>query len=81
MGRFLGILQQPWQAFFEQRRPKTDFRTWSSLLKPSMRWWLNERLPANEKDWKRADEIRQQLEKDGILLEDKADGTHWKVAT
>jgi cysteinyl-tRNA synthetase len=34
-----------------------------------------------EKDWKRADEIRKQLEKDGIILEDKADGTRWKVVT
>ena len=33
------------------------------------------------KDWKRADEIRAQLEEAGILLEDKGDGTHWKVAT
>ncbi|MEE4113166.1 MAG: cysteine--tRNA ligase, partial [Desulfobacteraceae bacterium] len=33
------------------------------------------------KDWKRADDIRDQLEQAGIHLEDKGDGTQWKVAT
>jgi cysteinyl-tRNA synthetase len=32
-----------------------------------------------EKNWKRADEIREQLSSRGILLEDKAEGTIWRV--
>ncbi|MFQ3574391.1 MAG: cysteine--tRNA ligase, partial [Thermodesulfovibrionales bacterium] len=33
-----------------------------------------------QKDYKRADEIRDELEKTGIILEDKKEGTVWKVA-
>lgn len=32
-----------------------------------------------EKNWSRADEIRNELESKGIVLEDKPDGTIWKV--
>ena len=41
---------------------------------------INERKSAREsKDWARADEIRKELEEKGILLEDRQDGTTWKV--
>ncbi len=33
----------------------------------------------SEKNWKRADEIREQLSAQGILLEDKSEGTIWRV--
>ncbi len=33
----------------------------------------------SEKNWKRADEIREQLSSQGILLEDKSEGTIWRV--
>ena len=32
-----------------------------------------------EKNWKRADEIRKQLEENGIIIEDTPSGTRWKV--
>ena len=32
-----------------------------------------------EKNWKRADEIRDYLSDKGILLEDKPEGTLWRV--
>lgn len=80
MGAILGILQQPWQAFFEQQGQS---RLEQVAISPeTIDALVAERTAARqEKDWKRADEIRAQLEKDGIVLEDKADGTHWKVAT
>ena len=33
----------------------------------------------DEKNWKRADEIRDDLSNRGILLEDKAEDTIWRV--
>jgi cysteinyl-tRNA synthetase len=41
---------------------------------------ISERQDARKnKDWARADEIRKGLEEKGIILEDKKDGTEWKV--
>ncbi len=80
IGNILGILQQPWQSFFEERA--------SSQLKKmavsaeAIEALVAERAAARKnKDWKRADDIRDQLEQAGIHLEDKGDGTQWKVAT
>ena len=80
IGNILGILQQPWQAFFETR---TQIQLQDAGIDPeTIDLLVTERAAARKrKDWKRADEIRARLEKAGILLEDKADGTHWKVAT
>jgi cysteinyl-tRNA synthetase len=80
MGRILGILEQSWQAFFEERT-KHQLRD-MAISTESIEALVAERAAARKnKDWKRADEIRLQLEKAGIALEDKSDGTHWKVAT
>jgi cysteinyl-tRNA synthetase len=41
---------------------------------------IGERSEARKnKDWVRADSIRQELQQQGIILEDKPDGTDWKV--
>jgi cysteinyl-tRNA synthetase len=79
IGAVLGILQQSWTHYFEKRREsklqelKIDFEAIDALVA--------ERTAARkQKNWQRADEIRDQLEQAGIALEDKADGTHWKVA-
>ena len=80
IGGILGILQQPWQVFFEQRGQRRLEKV--AISPETIDALVAERTAARKKkDWKRADEIRAQLEKDGIVLEDKADGTHWKVAT
>ena len=34
----------------------------------------------DEKDFARADSIRQELARKGVIIEDGADGTRWKVA-
>ncbi len=80
IGGILGILQQPWQSFFEER---TDSQLQTMAVSAeAIDALVAERATARKnKDWKRADEIRDQLEAAGILLEDKSDGTHWKVAT
>jgi cysteinyl-tRNA synthetase len=80
MGRILGILEQSWQAFFEEWT-KHQLRD-MAISTESIEALVAERAAARKnKDWKRADEIRLQLEKAGIALKDKSDGTHWKVAT
>ena len=80
IGGILGILQQPWQSFFEERaNSRLQNMTVSAEAIDAL---VAERAAARKnKDWQRADEIRDQLEQAGILLEDKGDGTHWKVAT
>ncbi len=80
MGNILGIFQQPWQPFFEER---AESQLQGVTIAPeTINALVAERTQSRKnKDWKRADEIRKQLEKAGIILEDKADGTHWKVAT
>ena len=41
---------------------------------------INERKEARErKDWAGADKIRKELEEKGILLEDRKEGTGWKI--
>jgi cysteinyl-tRNA synthetase len=80
MGGILGILQQPWQTFFEQRTQSQLQDV--TIIPETIDALVAERTAARKnKDWKRADEIREQLQEAGIVLEDKADGTHWKVAT
>jgi cysteinyl-tRNA synthetase len=80
IGGILGILQRPWQSFFEERA-SSQLQT-MGVSAEAIDALVAERAAARKiKDWKRADEIRDQLEEAGILLEDKGDGTHWKVAT
>jgi cysteinyl-tRNA synthetase len=80
IGGILGILQQPWRTFFEERSI-SRFRN-LAIDNQTINALVAERTAARKnKDWQRADEIRGQLEQAGIILEDKADGTHWKVAT
>ncbi|MCB2146186.1 MAG: cysteine--tRNA ligase [Deltaproteobacteria bacterium] len=80
MARILGILQRPWHSFFE-KRADSQLRN-LAISAEAIDLLVAERAAARKnKDWKRADEIRNQLEEIGIILEDKDDGTHWKVAT
>jgi cysteinyl-tRNA synthetase len=80
MGGVLGILNQSWQTFFEQRN---QGRLEALAITPeAIDALVAERtLARNNKEWQRADEIRDQLQEAGILLEDKPDGTHWKVTS
>ena len=79
MGDVLGILQQPWQSYFESR---TQNQMEQIAIDPeTIEGLITERNEARKsKNFKRADEIRDELQAAGILLEDKPDGTVWKVA-
>ncbi|MBR9986723.1 MAG: cysteine--tRNA ligase [Desulfosarcina sp.] len=80
IGGVLGILQQPWQSFFEEQA-KRQLQTMTISAEAIDRLVTERAAARKNKDWKRADDIRNQLEQAGILLEDKGDGTRWKVAT
>ena len=46
---------------------------------PEEKQLIDERIAARKnKDFARADEIRDELEVKGIILEDSRDGVHWK---
>jgi cysteinyl-tRNA synthetase len=79
MGGVLGIFQESWATFFENR---TASQLGAVAIAPeAIDALVAERSAARKnKNWARADEIRAELESNGIVLEDKADGTHWKVA-
>jgi cysteinyl-tRNA synthetase len=80
IGNVLGILQQPWQSFFT-RRVDSRLET-MAISAEAVEALVAERAAARKnQDWKRADDIRDQLEEAGILLEDKGGRTQWKVAT
>ncbi|MDL2275924.1 cysteine--tRNA ligase [Desulfosarcina sp. OttesenSCG-928-G10] len=75
----LGILQHSWQDF---TKAQTRRQLSSAALSPeAIDALVIERTEARKsKNWKRADEIRDQLQAAGIILEDKADGTQWKFS-
>ncbi len=79
MGGILGILQLDWRDYFDQRtHSQLEAVAFSTQEIDDL---VAERTAArNRKDWKRADEIRNRLEQSGIVLEDGAQGTTWKVS-
>jgi len=78
MGKILGILNSDTGAYFgdKKQRGLED----ASVDAAWVEKMIQERTDARKaKDWKRADEIRDELEKMNILLEDRPDGTIWKA--
>jgi cysteinyl-tRNA synthetase len=72
-GWLLGLLCEPAQSHFQQG---------SELSPAAIEALINERHQARrDKDFARADEIRDQLLADGVELEDTREGTRWKTAT
>lgn len=68
----LGLLQNSPEMFLQSGLLKTDTETVEKLIK--------ERLLAKaEKNWKRADEIRDTLLGLGVELEDGSGGTTWRI--
>jgi cysteinyl-tRNA synthetase len=73
-GYLLGLLQEDPDLWFSQGSEDVDADLVDRLIE--------ERLQARaEKNWSRADEIRDQLSDMKIVLEDGAEGTKWRVAT
>ena len=73
----LGVLEKDPEDYLNSRRSSDNLE---GITPGEIEALIDERNSARaEKNWERADEIRDELDSKGILLEDKADGTVWKV--
>ena len=73
--RFLGLLGESSDAWFKWQPPKAT----GGLDDAAIDALISERAAARKaKDFKRSDEIRDQLAADGVVLEDGAGGTTWR---
>lgn len=73
----LGLDPQAWQTDLDQSPTDTSA---GAALSQLMQTILQERARARaEKNWARADEIRQQLSEAGITVEDGASGASWHL--
>jgi cysteinyl-tRNA synthetase len=80
LGAVLGILTSDPAEYFKQKQDEgmKDVAVSEEQILRS----IEERTAARvQKNWKRADEIRDELLSKGIILEDSAQGTIWKVKT
>lgn len=78
MGDALGLLQYSPGIFFGRKKSRWLRR--QSLTYEQVERWIAERNQARQgKNWREADRIRQQLNDNGILVEDTPGGTEWKV--
>ncbi len=74
LGEMLGLLQDNPESFL-----KGNSVTSKGLSNDSIEDLINQRdIAKAEKNWAKADEIRQQLSAEGIILEDGSQGTSWR---
>jgi len=80
IGNILGILAENPKAYFDQKRL---LRLKEQSIDPALiDKMVQERNAArNQKDWDKADQIRKQLQDMNIILEDRPEGTVWKIET
>ena len=73
----LGVLSEEPAEYMEKRRSTANL---SDIDPLEIEKLIDERTSARkEKNWKKADEIRDYLSSKGIVLEDRPDGTDWKA--
>jgi cysteinyl-tRNA synthetase len=78
IGETLGIMSCMPEVYFEQK--KSMFLNKSSLDADEIIRLINERADARKsKQWERADKIRKQLADMNVVLEDRPEGTIWKI--
>jgi cysteinyl-tRNA synthetase len=78
IGNVLGILTEPPKVYFDKKR----FRglEQKSIDPDVIDKMVKEREEARKtKDWEKADQIRKQLDDMNIIIEDRPDGTIWKI--
>jgi cysteinyl-tRNA synthetase len=77
-GKVLGIFQQDPSVFLEQEQQRKAQKL--TINQEEIEKSIIERNEArNKKNWARADEIRDNLAAQGILLEDTPQGTVWRI--
>ena len=75
LGAILGILQHPVDDFLQAMLPDSG----KQIAKEDIERLINERNQARaDKNWQRADEIRNRLLEQGVELEDGKAGTIWR---
>lgn len=82
LGRILGILQVDPEAYLKMSgagsSPSGDGSS-QALSMQQIEAFVGQRNAARKaKDWKAADRIRAELDANGIVIEDGADGTQWR---
>ncbi|MDD3083358.1 MAG: cysteine--tRNA ligase, partial [Desulfobacterales bacterium] len=78
IGDILGILQEPPKQYFEKKKSRGLEK--SAVDPETIENLIAERLAARKsKNWARADEIRDFLAGHNIVLEDRPEGTVWKI--
>ncbi|MBW1835670.1 MAG: cysteine--tRNA ligase [Deltaproteobacteria bacterium] len=78
IGSILGILTESPEAYFDKKRAQALEK--ESIDPDVIEKMVNDREAARKaKDWSRADQIRKQLEEMNIILEDRPEGTVWKM--
>jgi cysteinyl-tRNA synthetase len=76
-GTALGILEYEPDEYLQSHKLQKKS---AGITEQEIEELIKERNAARtDKNWKRADEIREELSARGILLEDKAEGTVWRV--
>ena len=78
MGAILGILNESPEDYFAKKRSTgLEKKSIDSEMIDKM---IKERIEARKaKNWARADQIRDQLDEMNIIIEDRPEGTIWKV--
>ena len=78
IGSVLGLFQSDPAQYFAAR--KQEGISTAGLSEADIQGLIDERLTARkEKNWARADEIRDELAAKGIILKDTTQGTEWSV--
>ncbi|MFZ3090761.1 MAG: cysteine--tRNA ligase [Nitrospirota bacterium] len=74
IGSVLGVFNKTTEMYFNEKKKHL------SISEDEIKKSIEERNKARRtKEWARADQIRRDLEEKGIILEDRPDGTIWKV--
>ena len=78
IGRILGILSEPPKSYFQAKKNQAIEK---KAIDPDMiEKMIQERIAARKaKNWARADQIRKKLSEMNVHLEDRPDGTVWKI--
>ena len=78
IGSLLGIFSESPEVYFEKMKSQVFEK--QSIDPVAIDRMINDRdLARKSKDWKKADQIRTDLEKMNIILEDRPEGTVWKI--
>lgn len=71
-GEMLGLLQQDPEVWLAGDKSSVDSQEIDQLI-------AERQIAKDNRDWARADEIRDMLMRKNIILEDGADGTRWRI--